>query len=217
MSYYIALIISLFILAPAIIGAIRFLNINTIFYPFIISIWVNAINLILGFIIVEFGYFNTFHYNIWFLIDALIWLWLFRKWNLFESQIFYKSLWFLLIVAWLLETIFLSKLTLDYNSYFRILYSFIVILMSISTINSILMKERKLLLKNPMFVISCTLVLANIITVLTEAFFASNLQLGDEFRSNMERMVVITSLLCNLIYALAILWMPKKQAFILQY
>ena len=207
----------LFILIPTIVGWARFPNISPVFYPFLISIWLNALNVIFGSIIVQFGYYNIFHYNIWFLLDAFMSLWLFKKWNLFESKKLYHSLWFILGLCWLLESIFLSKLTQDYNSYFRIFYSFLIVLMSISTINFLLMRERKPLLKNPIFVICCTFVLMNTITVLAEAFFTSHLQLGDKFRINMEKMIMYTGFLFNTIYAIAILWMPKKQAFILQY
>jgi hypothetical protein len=217
MGYYVGLWLSLVIVVPAIVGAIRFANVNPIFHPFIISIWLSALNLIFGAMIVEFGYYNIVHYNIWFLLDAFVLLWLFKEWNLFESKRLYRFLLILLSIFWLSEIIFLSRLTHEYNSYFRILYSFIIILLSISTINSLLMRERKPLLKNPMFIICCTFVILNAITVLTEAFFASNLHLGDQFRINMDRIMTLTSVIGNLIYALAILWMPKRQAFILQY
>jgi hypothetical protein len=217
MGYYVSTWLGLVVVLPAIVGAVRFVSIDPVFYPFIISIWLNTLNLIFGAIIVEFGYYNIVHYNIWFLLDALILLWLFKKWNVFESKKVYHSLAIFLSIVWLSETIFFSGLTHEYNSYFRILYSFIIILLSISTINSLLMRERKPLLKNPMFVICCTFVILNTITVLTEAFFASNLHLGDTFRINMDIITILTNLLCNLIYALTILWMPKKQAFTLQY
>ena len=91
-SYYIDLMLSIFfIMIPAVVGWIRFPQINPVFYPFLISIWLNALNVIFGSIIVQFGYYNIFHYNIWFLIDAFLLLWLFKKWNLFESK---KSLLF---------------------------------------------------------------------------------------------------------------------------
>ena len=218
MNYYVVLMLSLFIIVPAIIGWVRFSNINPIFYPFLISIWLNALNNIFGSIIVEFGYYNVFHFNIWILLDAYILLWSFKKWNFFDrGKKMYYLLWSLFSVAWILETIFFSKLTVEYNSYFRIFYSFVIILMSINTINYLLIRERRPLLKNAMFIICCAFVLFNTITVLAEAFFASNLQLGESFRYNMEFIIIFTSLLCNMIYALAILWMPKKQAFILQY
>ena len=180
--------------------------------------WVSAVNVVFGSIIVQFDYYNTVNFNLWLLVDSYILLWLFQKWNFVEpTKRLYQSIWVLFSFVWLLETIFLSKLSLGFNSYFRIFYSFIVILLSISTINSLLIKERKPLLKNPMFVICGTFVFFNTIVVLAEAFFASNLQLGDKFRINIDRITVLTGFLCNMVYTITILWMPKKQAFILQY
>ena len=106
MSYYRDLVLSLFIIVPAIVGWIRIHNINSRFYPFIISIWLNALNTLFVSIIVEFGYYNTYSYNIWFLFDAYLLLWLFKEWNLFESKRLYRSLWILLSTVWLSETIF---------------------------------------------------------------------------------------------------------------
>ena len=218
MDYYESLIIGLFIIVPAIVGWLRFSNINSVFYPFLILIWINTLNEVFSSIIMQFGYYNTVNFNIWLLVDAYIFLWLFKKWNVFErSKRLYKSLWVLFSIVWTLETIFLSKLTLGFNSYFRILYCFIVVLMSIKTINYLLLRERRSLIKNSMFIISCTFVIFYTITVLAETFFASNLKLGDNFRINIDHIVIFASLICNLIYTLAILWMPKKQAFILQY
>ena len=218
MNYYLLKALDLLIIIPATIAWLRFSKINSIYYPFLFSIWITTLDNIYGGIIVEFGYYNIVDFNIWVLLNAYIILWLFKKWNIFDqAKRLYQFLLILFGFAWMLETILLSKLTLGFNSYFRILSSFVFILMSISTINFLLMRERKSLVKNPMFIICCTFVLFNTITVLSEAFFASNLQLGDQFRINVDRMIVFTGVLSNLVYAITILWMPKKQAFILQY
>lgn len=218
MNYYLVKVLELLIIIPATIAWMRFAKINVVYYPFLFSLWITTLDNIFGGIIVEFGYYNIVDFNIWLLINAYIMLWLFKKWNVFDpSRRLYQFLLILFGIAWMLETILLSKLTLAFNSYFRILSSFVVILMSISTINFLLIRERKPLLKNPIFVICCTFVLYHTITVLAEAFFASNLQLGDQFRINVDRMIVFTGVLSNLVYAITILWMPKKQAFILQY
>ena len=217
MDFYVAASLSLFIVVPAIVAAVRLPDISSDFDPFLIFIWLNAFNVGFGTIIEPLGYYNIVHYNIWFLADAFILLWLFRKWNLFESKKVYRSIVIMLGICWLVETIFFSKLTTDYNSYFRILYSFIVILRSISLINSLLLKANINPLKNPIFLICCTFILLNTITVIGEAFFAYNLILGNEFRMYMEDLIIFINVLCSLFFALIILWMPKKQAFTLQY
>ena len=217
MDFYIAASLSLSMMVPAIIAAVRLPNISSEFDPFLIFIWLNAFNVGFGNIIEPLGYYNIVHYNIWFLSDAFILLWLFKKWNLFESKKLYYSIGIMFAICWAAETIFLSKFTGDFNSYFRILYSFIVILLSISMINNLLLKANINPLKNSIFLICCTFVLLNTITVIGEAFFAYNLILGNKFRMYMEDLITFINVLCSLFFALIILWMPKKQAFTLQY
>ena len=217
MDFYLAVSLSLSIVVPAIIAAVRLPVISSDFDPFLISIWLNAFNVGFGSIIVQFGYYNIVHYNIWFLADAFILLWVFRKWNLFESKKLFNSIATIFAICWTAETIFLSKFTGEFNSYFRILYCFIVILLSIGMINTLLLKANINPLKNSIFLICCTFVLLNTITVIGEAFFAYNLILGNEFRMYMEDLIIFINVLCSLFFALIILWMPKKQAFTLQY
>jgi hypothetical protein len=199
------------------VAAIRLPTISSEFDPFIIAIWLRGANAAFGLIIQHFGYNNIVHYNLWFVGEAFLLLWAFEKWNLFESKKFYRFLAVALGFTWLAETILFSKLTGDYNSYFRIIYSFVVILMSISMINNILLRAAINPLKNSIFLICCTLVLLNTITVIGEAFFAYNLIMGEEFRIYMDHIINFIDALCSLIFALIILWMPKKQAFTLQY
>jgi hypothetical protein len=210
-------ILTLFALIPAIVAAVRLSAISSEFDPFIIAIWLRGVNAAFGLIIQHFGYNNILHYNLWFLGDALLLLWVFEKWNLFESKNLYRFLAVALGFTWLAETIFFSRLNGDYNSYFRIIYSFVVILMSISMINNILLKAAINPLKNSIFLICCALVLLNTITVIGEAFFAYSLIMGEEFRLYMDRIITFMDALCSLIFALIILWMPKKQAFTLQF
>lgn len=217
MDFYVAVSLGLSMTVPAIVAAVRLPYISSDFDPFLISLWLNAFNVGFGNIIEPLGYYNIVHYNIWFLADAYILLWLFKKWNLFESNKLYYSIAIILGICWFVEVIFVSKFTGDFNSYFRILYSFVVILMSIGMINSFLLKAKINPIRNSIFLICCTFVLLNTITVIGEAFFAYNLILGNEFRMYMEDLIIFINALCSLIFALIILWMPKKQAFMLRY
>jgi hypothetical protein len=145
-------------------------------------------------------------------------LWLFKKWHLFDaSKNIYYGLFILYSIAWLTEMIFIAKFSLAYASYFRILYSFITVLMSINVINFLLMKERSMLLRNSMFIICCSFVLFYSLAAVSEAFFAYGVRLSNSFLAYVTYILIFANFFCNLIYALAILWMPKKQAFTLQY
>ena len=217
MTYLLTLTITLTGVVPAMVAALRFPKISSEFDLFIASIWLYGFNAGIGTMVEPFGFNNIFHYNIWFLADAYILLWVFKKWNLFQSRKIFNSIAVLLGICWLTETIFFSKLTGDYNSYFRVIYCFAVILMSIGMINIVLLKARGNPLKSSVFLICCTFILLDTITVIGEAFFAYNLVLGNQFRIYMDDLIILINALCSLMFALIILWMPKRQAFTLQY
>jgi hypothetical protein len=210
-------ILSSLALVPAIVAAIRLPKTSPEFDPFLVFLWLSGINGAISLPVQYLGYYNILHYNIWFLADAYCLLWIFKRWNLFESKRFYNSIAVVFGVCWLVETIFFSKLLEDYNSYFRIIYTFVAILMSVAMINTVLLKIRVSPLKNPMFLICCTFVLLNTITVIGEAFFAYSLVFGNTFRIGMDHIIVIIHAICSLFFALIILWIPTKQAFTLQY
>ena len=216
-NYWIFAILAVFAVIPALVASARLPKLNSDFDPFVIAIWLKGLNAVFGYIIEHFGYNNVVHYNIWYLLDAFVLLWAFRKWNLIESKKLYKYLVFAFGIFWLVETIFFSELSGDYNSYFRIISIFAVILMSIGMINILLLKATVNPLKNSIFQICCTLIILHTITVISEAFFAYNLILGNEFRIYMDHIITFIDALCSLIFALIILWLPRKQAFTLQY
>lgn len=217
MTVLIGGILYLLAVLPAIVGSIRLPRISSDFDPFIVCIWLYGINGGISYSMQHIGYYNIFHYNIWFLADAYCLLWTFKKWNLFASKKLYYSIAVFFGACWLLETVYLSKLTGDYNSYFRIIYTFTVILMSISMINTLLLKATIYPLKNSIFLICCTFILLNTISLISEAFFAYNLVLSNQFRIYMDHINTFINALCSLIFALIILWLPRKQAFTPQY
>lgn len=218
MDYYTIQVLSMFIIFPAIAGLVRFKKVSPVFYPFLYIIWFGFINDVYSNVIVELGYYTILNYNINILIQSFLLLWLFRKWHLFgQSSKLYYCVFIFYGLLWALETIFISRLLLAYNSYFRITYSFITVLMSVSVINYLLVKETRLLIKNSIFIICCAFILFYSLAAVSEVFFVYGLQLSNSFMSYVNRIIVITNLLCNLIYTLAILWMPKREAFTLQY
>jgi hypothetical protein len=95
-------------------------------------------------------------------------------------------------------------------------YSLSVVLLSIHSINGILFKEREIL-KNPAFLICLGIVVFFTYKVVIEMFWIYGLRESRNFRLNVYIILVYINLICNLIYALAILWMRRKQAFTLQF
>lgn len=218
MNYYTSITLNLFVLIPSLIGLLRFNKISREFYPFLLIVWLGCINEIFSIIIIRFGFYNIINFNIHLLFESLLLLWLFKNWHVFDrAKKIYHALIFIYLLSWIAETIFITKLSLAFTSYFRILYSFITVLLSVTVTNFLLMKEKGLLLKNSIFIICCAFLIFYTLTVLAEAFFAYGLKLGPGFTNSINHIIVFTNFFCNLIFALAILWMPKRQAFSLQF
>jgi hypothetical protein len=217
MNPYIGYILNSSIAIGAIIGCIRFRRIHPSYYPFLFIIWTGTINEIISTCLVLSGYYNIANFNIYNLVESLLATWLFYRWRLFDERPkFYHTLLLTFSISWLLDIIFISGFS-HFNSYFRIFYSFILILMSINMINRMLFKERNNFLRNPIFLICSGFIIFYTLTVLTEAFFVYGLKLSLAFQANINNILMSANLFCNLIYALAILWMPRRQAFSLQY
>src|SRR5215216_5669948 len=218
MNYYLSVAFSLLIIIPAITGWVRFKNINPAFLPFLIFIWSGTVNEVYSAIIVTFfRYYNIVNYNIFLLLESIIILWQFKRWNLFKKDQAYYIILVLFTAGWLAETLFITRLKSDFNAYYHIFFSAIIVLLSISMLNHILVKERRNLLTNSIFIICCGFIIMFTYALITESLEVYRAQMGKAFTINLHNLFVIINFIGNLIYTFAIVQMPKKQAFSLEY
>jgi hypothetical protein len=99
--------------------------------------------------------------------------------------------------------------------YFAIYYLFVV-LFSIRAINDLLFTERQLA-KNPTFLICIGMIAFFTFGIISKMFWFFNVNISTDFLNNVATIYFIINFLANLIYALAVLWMQKRQAFTLQF
>jgi len=215
MNYTVRLILSLSIIVAVIISWIRFKQINPTYYPFIFCLSLGLLNEILSYIFSKIFHSNAVNSNIYVLLESFLITWQFYTWKLFNRhRSLYIVILCLLMSTWLVENFILSKINY-FSSYFRIVYSFIIVLMSISVLNMLLVRERKTLLKNPMFLICITFIIYYTYRVVVEAFWVYGLNSSREFRLKVYQILLFINVFANLVYALAVLWMPTKQRFTL--
>src|SRR5205814_10510208 len=115
-----------------------------------------------------------------------------------------------------IEGFFIVK-TQNTISYFRIFYSFLISIMSINIINQQLNFEKKNIVKNPIFLICIGFVIYFTYDVIVGLFWLYGLHMIMHFQLNVAIILVYINLFANLIYALAVLWMPLKHRFTLPY
>ncbi len=217
MNIEMALAFSLSIWIAALLSLARFHSIRKEYLPFVLLVWLAALTEIITLILLNKGLPNIISSNVYNLLEALLLLIFFNKLGVFESRkVVYYVLLATFAVTWVLDNFVFHPFGTAFNSYFIIVYSAPVVILGIHTINGLLIKEKKIL-RNAAFFICLALIIYFTYNIIIETFYLYGLQLSGKVTAKIYDIHSWINLLCNLIDALAILWMRKKQAYTLQY
>lgn len=199
----------------AVIGMVRFKKVDRAYLPFILLLWVGLLNEIITVVSIDLFKSNAVTSNIYVLVESLLILWFFKNLRLGRKnnkRFHFVAL--LFIAVWITDNFFISRIT-RFSSYFRILYNFITVLMSIHMINRLILDERSGLIKNSVFLITIGFIVFFTYKILIEIFWVYGLNASRDFRVEVYRIMTYINLAINLIYALAVLWIPKKREYTL--
>lgn len=215
MSHTLTQVLSLSILLSAIISVVRFRTTDSSYFPFILLLWIGAINELLSIMLMNFGYQTAINNNIYVLTEAVLILWLYTK--LLAPERHPRTFVILLItylLFWTVENFMIAKIT-RISSYFRIYYSFTIVLLSINLVNHFLFSENGVSLKSPSFLICLCFIIFFTYKILVEAFWIYGLNNSSDFRNNVYAVLIYLNLFVNLVFALVALWIPRKQKHLL--
>lgn len=216
MNYTLIATLGFSIIIPAVLGLVRIKKINPVYLPFLICLWVGLLNEIInGVLINMFRFSNSINTNIYCLLEALLYTWLFKNVGLFNSRRTWILLMSFLLLAWLTDHFIITGIT-SFNSFFTVTYSLLIVFMSITVINRLIVKQDNLLM-NPVFLICIGLIVYFSLLALTQIFWLYGLNSSKVFRQNIYRIMAWVNFSVNLIFSLAILWMHRKQEFSPQY
>src|SRR5579864_4304460 len=127
MSHALRLVFSFSILLAAVVGFVRYRKVTADDRPFFLIVWVALISEVMGEIFTSTIKSTSVNNNIYVLIEALLYTWLFFRWSIPSPR---KNRLYLLqgfiFVVWILDNLILNKLT-HTNSIFRIVSSFIMV------------------------------------------------------------------------------------------
>lgn len=214
MNYTQVVLFSFSIMIAAVIGLIRFNKIDPVYYPFIFCMWIAALNEIISFGLAKSGYYTIINNNLYVLAEALLITWQFKRWKFFDRHArIYSFTLLLIIIAWFLENISLSSIH-KLGFYFRVLYAFIIVLMSIHTINGVIMNDRGRLLKNPIFLICGGYILFFTYKILVEAFWFYGIKISGTFSIDVYIIFTWINLFVNILFGIAVLCIPLKPRYI---
>lgn len=212
-------VLSLSIVFAVIIGIVRYRKIESSYYPFIYYVTLALVMELLVHFLTGYGFqkliIGTVH--VYSFIEFYLFAWLFHNWGLFNRR---KDVFWALIgiffVAWALISFFIHGLK-ELNYYFLILYSFALIFFSVSSINKMVVHERGNIFRNPKFLICLGIIIFYTFFILVNvtylSIFKQNDNISKVFRGNLHKINVYSNLLVNFLYAVAIIWIPRKQNF----
>ncbi len=208
-------IFSLSIGIAAIIGVVRFNKIDKSYYPFIYSVWASLLVELTVRTLTISGASNAIvvFINFYYLLDFYLFFLLFNNWRLFgHSKRSPQIIIGLTLLVWIGTTFFIDGIN-QRNLYFPILYSFALVFFSVTTFNKFIVHERANIFTNARFLICLGIIIFYTFFILTNTsaltFFRNNAT--NLFRRNLHGINVYTNLLVNIIYAIAVIWVPRKK------
>lgn len=208
------MVLSLSIFIAGTIAIFRFGQINNVYRPFIYLIWIGCATEVLS---IYFAY--RYHNNmiigaIYRLCESMFFLWFFSRLGIFKNR---RKLLYLSIAAfimiWLIDNFSGHSVNANsYTYYFDIVYALSIVLLSIKAVNNLLFTE-KVLLKNSTFLICMGLIIFFTYQIIQRLFGLYGLKESFDFRRNVQSILFIVNCFTNLIFALAVLFMRKRETF----
>ncbi len=211
MLYYQIALMSASIFIAAIIGSIRFNKIDPVYYPIISCFWVASANEIISFVLAVNGFNTVINNNIYVLIESILVTIQFKKWGLFNNrQTAFTGIITLLLITWMIENYY------DYAAhaihyYFRIMYSFIIVLMSIHLNTNIIYSWQHKLVASPVFQFCTGFIIYFTCKIVVEAFWYYGTNFSVRFLTNVYLILSWVNLAVNFIYTSALLCIPAKK------
>ena len=210
MSESLKFIFSLSILFPAVASIFRYRNADASYRPFLIWIFISVLNeLWVGLYIGDSRDLSILNWHLFMLVECLILLIQFYYWGRFKKALYLFYLLLLLTVAgWLYENFIYSSIYV-YNSGFLIAYSFVLVLLSINTINIIVAQHNQMLYKNGQFIICVAMIIFFIYQIFVFLFLAMDIR-DNKLLVKIFDIRVYINAFTNILYAIGIYYIPER-------
>ncbi|HTF30412.1 MAG TPA: hypothetical protein VK625_16280 [Flavitalea sp.] len=203
------------IIIAAVLGVIRFNQIEKSYYPFIYICWLGLLVEIIAFVFQKSSG-TLLPSNIYVLLEGLLFIWQFNKWGSFQRR---PWLYFLsqgsIVVLWLIDNFFIHTIH-ELSSYYRISYSVLLVVLAIDQINKLIVRERKSFITNAKFLICIGVIIFFSYKMTTETFYLYALRKSSssEFVFSIFAIQKYVNLFANLLFAFVIIWIPRKKIFL---
>lgn len=214
MNYQLVTAFSFSILIPGVLALILFSKIERRYYPFIFCLFIGCANEVLSYYLTRHKMHTMINNNIYVLIESILITVYFKKAGLMENKFALLTLIVSLLLAWALETFVYGDIYSSGN-YFRIFYSMLISFLSIQLLNRVLFSYHSNILTSPDFLLCLCFIIYFTYKALVQSFIIYGLTRHLYFQKKIYDILIYINLVVNLLYTLAVLWMPRKARFIM--
>lgn len=213
MNSTVQFLFSMTIAIAAIIGIIRYRKMDPVYHPLVYSA-ILATLFEIAFEYVKYEYHPHIYMTNYFvfpLIDFMVFAWLFHNWGLFNrNKKLFRIILFGFFIAWAITTyLSIAAVKMHPNYFFIFFYSSALILFSVNTFNRFVVQERVNIFKNPKFWVCIGVIIFYTFFILTTIPLLPGFD--GTFTKKFQEMRFYVNALVNLIYAIAVLWIPRKK------
>ncbi len=215
MSYNLMVWLSYSIVPPMLAAITRCRNADPGYYPMLAYLILGFINECISSYVIPRFQTNALNNNVFSLVETLLILWQFRKWGLFsEYKRLYQALFLVLVLGWAIQNHNWHYLN-TYLPFFRSFASLLIVVMSIISMIRLIIIHNGQLLKSPEFLFCAAFGLYFSTAILLEVvlYFGSETTMG--LQADVFMAASIVNVVANIIYLIAIVWIPARPRFII--
>ena len=207
-------LVSISIVFPLIAGLIRFRRIGKSYQPFFILVAVGVLTeLINGYVAYIKHSSNAVISNTYVLVEWVLILWQFRVWGFLHARnnVYYAVL-TITCSIWITENLVFRHIG-EFSPYFRFLYSFFIVLLSVNKINFMITHDNRNLLRHPEFLICIGFIIFFIYKIIYEWAYQTSLFGATDITTTIILLFGYINALTNIIFAIAFLRIPDPKKF----
>ncbi|TDH28929.1 hypothetical protein EXU57_02320 [Segetibacter sp. 3557_3] len=197
---------------PFFIGLLRFGRMDKSFQPFLIYLFIGLITEIATYVhIATSANTNAVISNVFVLVEWLLITWQFQAWGIFRNHpVSFALLIGVIAATWFVENFWFGNIV-TFSPYYREVYSFVVVLMSVSVINYTIIHDYKNVLKNARFLLCLGLIVFFLYKMIYEwAYQIINVKRYEELSNQIISWFDYVNAGVNMVFALAMLFAPAR-------
>ncbi|MHA4810889.1 hypothetical protein ACX0G9_22470 [Flavitalea flava] len=217
MKIILAFLLSQSILLPLFAGLIRWRRLDKNYQPFLGLLVIGFITEIISFALIR-GYHtsNLIPLNCYALVEWSLIAWQFHVWGFLRQR---KSFFYVLLafttLFWITENLILGFIN-QIVPYFRFLYFFLIVILSVNKINFMITHDNRNLFRNPKFLICIGFIIYFLFMIVYFWAYQVSLFGKSEITNVIIFLMAYVNVLTNIIYAIAFLLIPAPQKFTLK-